>query len=225
MIKLVVFDWNGTILSDNQAVIVATNKVLAMFGLKKVSLKRNQETFDVPVVNFYEANGLKPEVFWQNVDLISETFHSVYEDRADHCRTRAGARKTLKWLEEKGIESVILSNHTTSGIEKQLKRLGIKRFFCKVLANEDKRTALKDKAKLLDGFLREKHFKKSEVLVVGDSPEEMKIAKKLGTKSVALTGGFYSTARLKKAKPDFLINNLGELAKIIQKLDKGGEVL
>lgn len=221
MIRLVVFDWNGTILSDSQAVIVAANKVLSKFGLKKINLKEQQETFNVPVVKFYEANGLKPDVFWQNIDLIFEIFHSAYEERAKHCRTRSGARKTLKWLQEKGIEAVILSNHTTSGIEKQLKRLKIKKFFCKTLANEDKRTALKDKAKLLDEFLREKHFKNSEVLVVGDSPEEMKIAKKLGTKSVALTDGFYSTARLKKANPDFLINNLGKLSKIIQKLNKG----
>ncbi len=76
MIKLVVFDWNGTIISDTNASVAGVGAVFSKLGLGKMTLKRHQETFDVPVVKFYEANGLKPELFWQNIDMIFELVRS-----------------------------------------------------------------------------------------------------------------------------------------------------
>lgn len=58
-------------------------------------------------------------------------------------------------------------------------------------------------------------FKSKEVLVVGDTEEEIEIAKQFGCRSVGLTGGNISAARLKAAKPDFLIHNLNQLKSII----------
>ncbi|MBN2067089.1 MAG: HAD family hydrolase [Candidatus Diapherotrites archaeon] len=220
MIKLVVFDWNGTILSDTIACVLADNKVLSKLGLGKLTVKKYQETFDVPVLKFFEANGLKPELFWKNIDLIYETFHSNYEEKAKNCRTRAGTRELLEWLQKNKIKAVILSNHTVENIEEHLKRLKINEFFQKVLANDSKKTALQNKKKWLQNFLRETHFKKSEVLVVGDGPEEIEIAKKLGAKSVALSQGAFSTKRLRKARPDFLVHNLKEVSRIIRGLNK-----
>jgi len=147
--------------------------------------------------------------------LILETFHTAYEERAKHCRTRAGARELLNWLQENKIDALLLSNHTTEGIENQLKRLGIEKFFCKVLANEDKRTALKDKSKKLEEYLKKNHYKKKNMILVGDAPEEVKIARQLGATSVALTGGYYSTKRLKEARPDCLIGGLREVKGVV----------
>lgn len=56
----------------------------------------------------------------------------------------------------------------------------------------------------------------SQVLVVGDNIEEIHVARELGTKIAAITHGNCSTARLKAAKPDYLINNLKEVRGIIE---------
>lgn len=57
-------------------------------------------------------------------------------------------------------------------------------------------------------------------MIIGDSPEEVEIGKDVGIKTVAITGGYYSTSRLRKSKPDFLINNLIELIRIVRKTNK-----
>jgi phosphoglycolate phosphatase-like HAD superfamily hydrolase len=46
------------------------------------------------------------------------------------------------------------------------------------------------------------------------------MGKFVGIKTVAITGGYYSTSRLRKSKPDFLINNLGDLIEIVKKINK-----
>ena len=80
--------------------------------------------------------------------------------------------------------------------------------------------AIKKRNKLekLNQFLAQQTFKKSEVLIIGDSTEETQAGKHLGIHTVAITGGFVSAVRLKAINPDFLISNLNQLIGIIEKL-------
>jgi len=64
--------------------------------------------------------------------------------------------------------------------------------------------------------MKVKKHKKDDIIIVGDSLEEIEIGKNLGIKTVAITNGYVSTARLKAAKPDFLINTLTELIDIVE---------
>ena len=69
-------------------------------------------------------------------------------------------------------------------------------------------------------YIKQNKFKPNEVISVGDTEEEIEIGKKYGYHTVAITGGFNSTGRLKKHKPDFLIHNMKDLIGIIKKLNK-----
>jgi len=193
LIRLVVFDWNGTLLSDTRACQEADAAVFRHFGLKALTLKGFQETFVIPLDKFYADNGLPEKTFWDNLDLIQNIFHENYEKRAKHCRSRAGARKLLKWLKEQGIESVILSNHTVKGIEGQLERLKLKDYFTQVLANEEHtKTGIKDKRERLKEFMGKEKINSAETLIVGDGPEEVEIGRKMGLKTVSISDGFCS---------------------------------
>ena len=63
--------------------------------------------------------------------------------------------------------------------------------------------------------MRQGNLAGSEVMVVGDSPEDVGVAKKIGGRSVALAGGFYSTQRLRKSCPDYLMGSLVKLYKCL----------
>jgi len=225
MIKLVAFDWNGTLLADTQAVVDADNVFFKKFGMPPLTLRKFRDTFDVPFIDYYAANGLTPEKFLKNASMINELFHENYEKRAKHSRTRSGARQTLDWLERHKVSRVIFSNHTHHGIMFQLERLGIKKYFPEVLARSGaKDAAMKERNKgaKLEKYIRAHGFRKKEVLIVGDTIEEAQIARTLGIKSVAITGGYNSTARLKAVQPDYLIHNMVELEKIIRQINRKG---
>src|SRR3989344_8297952 len=116
MIKLVAFDWNGTLLSDAQTVADSCNHFIKALGGKPITLKFYRENFTVPVIDFYEIAGLNRQEVLKNSHLNSEIFHKFYELKVKRLRSRAGARKVLSWLVQNRIQAVIISNHIAERI-------------------------------------------------------------------------------------------------------------
>ena len=222
MIKLVAFDWNGTLIADTWPLLEGVNKVLKTFSRKPISHKQFLEDFDVPVSIAYKRHGLDPDLIEDGPNKISQIFHPFYEERVNRIRTRTNTKKVLKYLKEKSLRSIIFSNHTQYGVSRQLKRLNIEHYFETVLTNSEKHTALLERSKKekLNSFMRTKKLLPKETLIVGDTIEEIQIARSLGSIVCSITHGNCSTRRLKAAKPDYLIGNLKELIPIVTKLNQ-----
>ncbi|OGG52916.1 hypothetical protein A3H16_00945 [Candidatus Kaiserbacteria bacterium RIFCSPLOWO2_12_FULL_53_8] len=219
MIKLVVFDWNGVLIADTQAILDTDNDLLRSLGRRPISMQKYRDIFTMPVKDFFFALGFTEAEMRKDAKKIQETFHRLYEPRAARLRTRGGARYLLAWLKSRGISATILSNHTKEGLKVQLNRLGIAHYFDKVITNDKHQTmAQKNKAVKLRDLVKKSGLKRSEILIIGDSPEEVEAGRAAGVRTVSLTGGYYSTKRLEKAKPDHLIHTLTRLIDIIKKV-------
>ncbi len=219
MIKAVVFDWNGTLIADTQACMEADSHVLKACGGTAVGLTTYRDTMVIPAIDFYTQHGCNREDMIKNAEKYSNIFHNYYEKRVNTCRTRTGAREVLSLLQKNSIRSTILSNHTVEGIETQLKRLGLRSYIDEVLANDTGVTSMKkrNKTKKLHEYIKKYQYTSRDAIIIGDSPEEVEMGRSAGIVTVAITGGYYSTKRLKHAKPDYLIGNLKELMGIIKK--------
>ena len=217
MIRFVAFDWNGTLLSDVELSILGTNYTAQKLGAKPINKKKYRDYFDVPVWILYEKLGIPQKILEAKHDLIQNSFHAIYEKHEYKLRTRSNTRQILNWLKENNIPTGIFSNHTQDGIEKQTNRLKITHYFTTIIANSLKSGAIKgrNKEEKLKLYLVENSIDPKTVLVVGDSIEEIEISHALGTKSVSITGGYCSKARLIDKKPDYLISNLIQIKEII----------
>jgi phosphoglycolate phosphatase len=218
MKKLVVFDWNGVLLADTNACVDADNRLLKVFGGKSITLKQFRDTFCVPAIDFLAHHGCKRKVLEKNVQKLGEIFKKEYEPRAAKCRTRQGARELLDWLSQNSINTIIISNHTVEGINSQLKRLKLENYFSEVLANSDQANPMKgrNKKEKLAKYLKFHRMNSNSAIIIGDSTEEIEIGKELGLATIAITNGYYSEARLKAKKPDYLIRNLFEVKRILE---------
>jgi len=216
MIHLVTFDWNGTFLADTQACMDAGNHVIETFGGKPLPRNAYSKVFDFPTLEFYCNQGADREAMIAND--YAGVFHEYYEPRASKCRTRRGGRKILSWLDDKSIDSVILSNHIKGAIIKQLQRLSIEEYFAEVLANEDIRSTAsgKNKVQRICDYLSKNNYDPSQAVIVGDSPEDVGIGKELGMGTIAITDGYFSTPRLRASNPDYVIGNLAEMIHILE---------
>lgn len=222
MIKLVAFDWNGTLFADTNTMVKADNLVLKAFSLKQITLQKYRETFDIPVIKYWKAIGITDSFLNKHMHAMEDLFKLYYEPLADKTRTRAGARQVLKWLKSKKIRAIIYSNHTTPDIHKQLARLRIDKYITKILArtlDDNPPIHKRTKDQRLLGYVKQHKFRPGEVVSVGDTEEEIEIGKKFGFHTVAITGGYNTTARLRKHKPNFLIHNMLELINIIKSLN------
>lgn len=221
MIKLVAFDWNGTILSDLQPCLEANNLTFTAFGLKPLSLKKFQETFDVPIINLYIANGYSEAKYRKNSRQQAELYQKFYEEKTRNTRSRSGVRQSLAWLKKKGIGTVVYSNHLENEIKSGLRRLKLDGYVGGIIGRTmiDEHHKARSKGGKLHNYVKSLRLKPKEVLSVGDTCEEIEIGHSLGFYNVTLTGGWNSTKRLKACKPDFLIHNLKDLIPIIKRLN------
>ena len=222
MIKSVIFDWNGTLLADTNQSVETFNIICKQFGKTPITKSRFKNSVDIPVRNFYLENGFSAEELEKNGNEYQSIFHENYERLAKTARLRRGARHTLDWLLTAGVDMVLISNHTQSGVEEQVTRLGIDRFFSHIYANEKGNQVLigRNKFHKMTSYLDRHTFKKNEVINVGDAPEEVHMAKEAGIISVAITDGFYATHRLRKEKPNYIITNFLKLIDIVKELNK-----
>lgn len=216
MIKLVVFDWNGTLLADTVALVAGVNARLKYMGYPEVSIQKYREFFKIPASEAYKNLGIDEEKLYENIEEHSAIFHKQYEASASKNRTRAGTRQVLQFLHDANITSIILSNHNVKAITMQLERLKIEKYFDTILANSDLHSAyLKGKKDRLVEYLSNQDFKPNEVLIIGDTEEEIEIGKELGLHTVGITGGSSTAKRLKSAHPDVLIHKLHDLIDIV----------
>jgi|SRR3989338_3074349 len=224
MIKLIVFDWNATILADTAACFAADKHIIRMFGGERIDLKTYSNTVCHPFVDYYVSRGCNRKLILRNRTKLAKEFHRFYRQRSKHARTRRGARAVLSWVKNQGIPAIILSNHTQHGVRLQLKRLRLEPFFGDILAHSEVDAMMhyhgttSKHARLME-YLTRNRVKHSEILLIGDSPEEMEIGKKIGAVTVGLTGGYYAEWRLREKGPDFLIHNIKNLIPIIKKIN------
>src|SRR4051812_10012686 len=116
MIKLAVFDWNGTLLADTQAVVEGANKEFAVVNIPPITVSQFREYYKVPLTDYYQKIGITAEMHRTNSAEMAKAFHSYYEPRVARARTRAGTKEILMKLKKDKIRCVILSNHTMEGI-------------------------------------------------------------------------------------------------------------
>lgn len=218
--RLAVFDWNGTLIADTRMAWVASNACLEFYGKPPITLQRQRETFDFPVIHYYKRNGCDIDRVLATKEEANTIFQSRYETLAANVRTRRGARALLEWLKAQGIACIILSNYLTHKIEPQLERLKIAQFFSHVSANNcDGTTILNATNKLerLSQFLVKRGYHPENAFIIGDSMEEPDIGRKLGVMSIGITAGCITEARLRQARPDHLIDSLPQAIPIISK--------
>lgn len=219
-LKLVVWDWNGTLFDDTDILVQAVNSAESpIYGIPEITVEEYQELYEVPIKNWFAKMGVDSETFQRLSQQAANAFERDYEAAALHAPIRIGAREVLIMLRNNGIDQIILSNHTLEGIYLQLARLDIEQYIRTVLANDIIGGAhFRGKQERLANYLKENGIAASSVVIIGDTQEEVHIGKNLGLSTIAITGGACSEARLHQTKPDRLIHSLEELRNIIEEL-------
>lgn len=216
--KNIVFDWNSTLLDDFNITHSCTNRLLESEGLKPVEAEDFRARYTMPFKKFYEGMGLSEAQIEKLKSLETSAFHDLYEPLADKVELRQGANEILRHVRKYDVKSYILSNHIVDPIKRQLTRFEIEHLIDEVLAYADRATQFRDmtKGERLRRYMNSRDMTRHLTLIVGDSIEEIEIAREQGLVSVAITGGCVSETRLRAAKPDHLIHSLHELKPILQ---------
>lgn len=195
-----IWDWNGTLFDDIDAVLGASNAAFAEVGMPTLTLERYRDLYCVPVPLFYERLlGRRPTAAeWAAMD---EAFHRHYMALSAACGLAAGAADLLAgWAGSGGSQSVCsLAGHDQ--LVPAVRSHGIDRHFVRVdgrvgPSGVSKSTQM---AGHLAALLRSGPDALRRTVVIGDALDDAFAARHVGAHAVLYTGGSGSRASLAEA--------------------------
>ena len=192
-----VWDWNGTLFHDIDAVIEATNASFAELGLPPITLDRYRELYCVPVPKFYERliGRLPSDAEWAVMD---ETFHRYYWALADGCGLAQGAAELLAARRDTGGTQSLCSLAPHDRLLPLVASHGISGHFLRVDGRSDRST--EGKAAQMERHLRAIGAPEPQrVVVIGDALDDAAAAAHVGAHAVLYTGGSHSRSSLESA--------------------------
>jgi phosphoglycolate phosphatase-like HAD superfamily hydrolase len=183
----VVWDWNGTLLDDNQVVLAAVNGVCAGFGRPGLTWAEWQAAYARPMRVSYEqilARVLDDEE-WARVDKL---YHERYDALLHTCALAAGVPDALRQLTESGRTQSLLSMWFHTRLTPTIEQFGLTQYFTRVdgLAGD---VGGGSKADSLISHLEAQRLNPAEVVLIGDVVDDAMAARAAGAQCVLVTTG------------------------------------
>lgn len=189
----VVWDWNGTLLDDLPIVIEAVNRSIALFGEGPIDADDYRNHYTRPVKSFYDA--LFGRVVTDDEWLrLNTSFHDHYFSLAKTVDLAPDARRAMKLLEESGWSQSLLSMSPQDWLVKIVARLGLTDRFDLVDGLSGATGGLK--AQHLYEHLQTLGLSGGQVVVVGDTPDDVAAARHVNARPVLFHGGSHHLDRL-----------------------------
>ncbi|MFC8142342.1 HAD family hydrolase [Streptomyces paradoxus] len=190
----IVWDWNGTLFHDIDAIIGATNAAFAELGLEPLTLEKYRQLYCVPVPKFYERlmGRLPTEAEWEAMDDI---FHRYYTEHRTACGLTAGAVELLAGWRSSGRSQSILSMYVHEELVPLVRGFGIEPHFIRV----DGRTGPSGGSKaehMVRHLASLRGVAPERTVVIGDAADDAVAALHVGARAVLYTGGSHSRVSL-----------------------------
>jgi phosphoglycolate phosphatase-like HAD superfamily hydrolase len=190
-----VWDWNGTLFHDIDAVVAASNAAFVEVGLAPLTVDQYRELYCIPIPRFYERLlGRVPTVEeWERMDGV---FHVHYTRHAAGCALTEGADLLLEQWQTAGRSQSILSMYGHEHLVPLVRALGIERRFLRV----DGRTGPSGGGKA-EHMVRHLaalggSVDPARTVVIGDATDDALAAAAVGAHAVLYTGGSHSRQNL-----------------------------
>ena len=214
----VVFDLDGTLIDSRADIANAANHALSSHGLATLSVPEiSSFVGDGARVLLARAARLAPNA--PELDPLLETFLAYYAAHpTDHTLLIPGAHEALTQLAH--LPLALCTNKPRAITDAVLANLRLPAHFSAIVAGGDVPKNKPDPQGLLQ-IARELSMQPSELVMVGDGPQDILCAKAAGARSVGVEGGMQGSAALLATNPDVLLRSLADLPSVLERWLEG----
>jgi HAD superfamily hydrolase (TIGR01549 family) len=205
----VLFDWDGTLINsfaaDSSAYLAMFREMGIPWGLEELAQNYSPNWYHV-----YRAAKL-PRARWDDADRAWRAQYAKHSPRLI-----AGARQVLARLGRAHYLGLVTGGDRDR-VTQQLREFRLTRLFGARVCSGDTPEKKPHPAPLRLA-LQKLCLKPSACVYVGDSPEDLQMAKRAGVRAIAVLGPFPTEERLRAARPDFLLESIRELPELLKRL-------
>lgn len=207
----VLFDWDGTLVDSYQADAAA---YLAMFQAMGIAWGPEDmaKHYSPNWYNVYRAAGLH-ESRWAAADLSWRAHYATQSPQL-----LSGARSLLANLRKKYTLGLVTSGDRDR-VLRQLRIFRLLRTFPVRVCSGDTLEKKPDPEPLRLA-LRTLQLEPQDCVYVGDTREDVHMARRAGVRTIGIMGPFPTARKLKLSRPDVLLASLSELPGALRKLQR-----
>lgn len=211
MIKIAVFDLDGTLVNSLTDLAQSVNKGLVKAGLEEKPLENfNRYVGNGREIMIKRAMGSFAEDE-EKLDVVREVFNSEYKIHCnDNTLAYDGCAEMLKMLDEKGIKTAVLSNKPDEFVGRILKKVYPEHNFAEAWGKKPEYKIKPDGEALLAILDRHK-ISKDECIYIGDSDVDVYTAQNSGVKMAGVEWGFRGREELLRTGALFVASTPKEL--------------
>ena len=202
--KGIIFDIDGTLTSTNELIFASFNNVTERYLGKRYSSDEIISLFGPTEDQILE------DMCGENFEQAKKEYYDFYTENHHMADLYPGIKEILFQLKEKNI---LLSIYTGKGRKAAvitLKKLEIFDYFDLIITGDDVQVH-KPSAEGILKFLEKFNLVKDQVLMVGDSPADVKAAKSAGVKIASVLWDSYAKEKVLQLKSDFNFHSVEEL--------------
>lgn len=211
-VELMIFDLDGTLIDSRQDIANAVNHTLREIGLKEKSMEEISSYIGTGVEDLIRKSidGKADCCFEKAFSIMSEYYrkHSF-----DNTRLFPGVKDILEHFKSK--RKIIITNRKREYAVEMLKALNIYDYF-EYVAGGDNLGCMKPSSCPLEKAMQKFKMNKEKTIMIGDMHIDILAGKKAGIATCAVTYGIGKKEDIIKAGPDYIINDIAELKKIIK---------
>jgi len=211
----VLFDWDGTLINSYAADSAAYLSMFRELGIPW-SLRELEEHYSPNWYRVYRAAGI-PRAKW---DAADRAWRAAYSRQ--NPKLLPGARRVLSHLARTHALGLVTSGDRDR-VHRQLREFQLWQHFSARGCSGDTRLRKPHPAPLRLA-LRNMKLRASETVYVGDSAEDLQMARSAGVRAaIAVLGPFPTEKRLRAAKPDVLLESIEELPSALRSFQGGAD--
>jgi len=218
MIKLCIFDLDGTVLDTVESIAYFANSALEKNGIMPIEVGEYKYLAGRGIANLVrgmlEFRGCYSEALYEKVFYDYDT---AYNERPTYkSKIFDGLKETLDAIKEKGVKIAIVSNKPDFAARSVVRELYGEGYF-DFVTGQVKGGALKPDPTAVLSVMEKFGIAREECIYVGDTSTDMQTGKNAGMYTVGVLWGFRDREELISNGADVIIEKTSDLYTLVQR--------
>ncbi len=206
MVRLIIFDLDGTLIDTRKDIADACNYALNKCGYPSRKLEEYNMLVGRGIDNLFRSALPEGSADENAVRKMREYFVPYYnEHKCDFTRPYEGIIEMLEDLSQKGIRFAVASNKYQEGTEQLVEKFFGRYDFVKILGQREGKPIKPDPLIVAEAMEGIPGATADEVVYCGDSDVDMQTGMNAGVKTIGVTWGFRTREELAAYSPFALV--------------------
>ena len=194
--KLIIFDFDGTLADTLAALLRITNRLAPEFGYQHIS---DQQLTNLQYLNVWEVIKFSKVALWK-LPFLLKRVKQEFRKEVKHIQLFPGIIDLLITLKSQGYRLGIVSSNSETNIRSILKQNEIEYLFDFISS-----ASTFGKGKVINTMMSRYNYTKSDAIYIGDEIRDIKAARSIKMRVIAVSWGFNAATTLLSEQPDLII--------------------